>query len=242
MYVPAHFAMSPSEVTELLSAITTVDLISTTPDGLVATFLPMIYDGQAGALLGHLARNNPHWRDAGGQSLIIARGPDAYVSPSWYATKAEHGRVVPTWNYVTAHVYGQLVVHEDVEWLRTLVTRLTERHEAGIEFPWSVSDAPPEYIDGQLRAIVGVELVIERIEAKSKLSQNRSVADRDGVRAALAAGTASERAVADRMATVPLDSGELQPGPGNVLGVERVQAPQDSLGTDQLLAELREDR
>jgi transcriptional regulator len=199
MYVPAHFAMSPAEVTELLSAITTVDLISTTPDGLVATFLPMRYDEQAGTLQGHVARNNPHWRDPSGQSLAIVRGPDAYVSPSWYPSKAEHGRVVPTWNYVTAHVYGQLVVRDDVEWLRTLVTRLTERHEAGIDVPWSVSDAPPEFIDGQLRAIVGVELVIERVEAKSKLSQNRSVADQDTVRAALAAGTPAEQAVAERM-------------------------------------------
>jgi transcriptional regulator len=206
MYVPAHFAMSPSEVAELLSAITTVDLISSTPDGLVATFLPMRYDEQAGTLQGHLARNNPHWRVATGtSSLVIARGPDAYVSPSWYPSKAEHGRVVPTWNYVTAHVHGRLKVHDDVEWLRTLVTRLTERHEAGIDFPWSVSDAPPEFIDGQLRAIVGVELLIERIEAKSKLSQNRSVADQDSVRAALAAGTPSEQAVADRMAAVSRD-------------------------------------
>jgi transcriptional regulator len=202
MYVPSHFAMSPAEVAELLPAITTVDLISSTPDGLVATFLPMLYDRQANTLQGHVARNNPHWRHADEQSLAIVRGPDAYVSPSWYPSKAEHGRVVPTWNYVTAHIHGRLKVHDDVEWLRTLVTRLTERHEAGIDFPWSVSDAPPEFIDGQLRAIVGVELVIERIEAKSKLSQNRSVADQDSVRAALAAGMPSEQAVADRMAAV----------------------------------------
>jgi transcriptional regulator len=200
MYVPAHFAMSPSEVTELLSAITAVDLISTTPDGLTATFLPMLYDRQSGTLQGHVARNNPHWRAATGTSLVIAHGPDAYVSPSWYASKAEHGRVVPTWNYVTAHVYGQLVVHDDVEWLRSLVSRLTTRHEEFRPEPWAMTDAPVEYMEGQLRAIVGVELVIERIEAKSKLSQNRSVADQDGVRAALAAGTPSEQAVAEQMA------------------------------------------
>jgi transcriptional regulator len=201
MYVPAHFAMSPSEVAELLSAITAVDLISSTPDGLVATFLPMLYDQQAGTLQGHVARNNPHWRLAtGAPSLVIARGPDAYVSPSWYPSKAEHGRVVPTWNYVTAQVHGRLTVHDDAEWLRTLVTRLTERHEVGIDSPWAVSDAPPEYLDGQLRAIVGVELAIERVEAKSKLSQNRSVADQDSVRAALAVRTPSEQAVAERMA------------------------------------------
>jgi transcriptional regulator len=202
MYVPTHFAMSPAEVTELLSAITTVDLISTTPDGLTATFLPMLYDQQAGVLQGHVARNNPHWRTAAGPSLVIAHGPDAYVSPGHYVSKREHGRVVPTWNYVTAHVYGQLVVRDDVEWLRSLVGRLTARHENPAPEPWSMSDAPAEYLEGQLRAIVGLELVIERIEAKSKLSQNRSVADQDSVRAALAAGTPNEQAVAERMAAV----------------------------------------
>jgi transcriptional regulator len=200
MYVPAHFAMSPAQVTELLSAITAVDLISTTPDGLTATFLPMLYDRQSGTLQGHVARNNPHWRAASGTSLVIAHGPDAYVSPSWYASKAEHGRVVPTWNYVTAHVYGQVVVHDDVDWLRSLVSRLTTRHEEFRPEPWAMTDGPVDYMEGQLRAIVGVELVIERIEAKSKLSQNRSVADQDGVRAALAAGTPSEQAVAEQMA------------------------------------------
>ncbi|HEX8095457.1 FMN-binding negative transcriptional regulator [Jatrophihabitans sp.] len=202
MYVPAHFAMSPAEVSDLLSAIIAVDLISTTPDGLTATFLPMLYDRQAGTLQGHVARNNPHWRDATGTSLVIAHGPDAYVSPSWYPAKAEHGRVVPTWNYVTAHVYGQLVVHDDVEWLRSLVGRLTARHEEPRTEPWAMSDGPADYMEGQLRAIVGLELVIERIEAKSKLSQNRSVADQEGVRAALAAGTPPEQALAERMTGV----------------------------------------
>ena len=202
MYVPAHFAMSPDEVAELLSAVTTVDLISTTADGLTATFLPMLYDSAAGTLQGHVARNNPHWRFAGAQSLAIAHGPDAYVSPSWYPSKAAHGRVVPTWNYVTAHLYGPLVVHDDVDWVRSLVSRLTTRHEEFRAEPWAMSDGPVDYMEGQLRAIVGLELVIERIEAKSKLSQNRSVADRDGVRAALAAGAPAEQAVAEQMAAV----------------------------------------
>jgi len=200
MYVPAHFAMSPAEVAELLSASTTADLISPGPDGLVATFLPVLYDAGAGSLLGHVARTNPHWQLAGPGSLAIVRGPDAYVSPSWYPSKAEHGRVVPTWNYVTAHVYGQLVVHHDVEWLRSLVNRLTARHEQAQPEPWAMADAPADYLEGQLRAIVGVELVIERIEAKSKLSQNRPAADQESVRAALAAGGPSEQAVAERMA------------------------------------------
>jgi transcriptional regulator len=223
MYVPAHFAMSSAETTELLSAITAVDLISTTAEGLTATFLPMLYDPQANSLLGHVARNNPHWRAATGQSLVIVHGADAYISPGYYASKAEHGRVVPTWNYVTAHIHGNLVVHDDVEWLRSLVSRLTARHEGQFDEPWAMSDAPGDYIEGQLRAIVGLELVIERIEAKAKLNQNRSAADQDGVRTALAAGTPAERAVAERMAMG--NDGELR---------------QHASG--ELLAGLREDR
>lgn len=200
MYVPAHFAMTDPEAAELLSNAQTADLVSPTPDGLVATFLPVLYDPVAGSLLGHVARNNPHWQAGAGESLAIVRGPDAYVSPRFYASKAEHGRVVPTWNYVTAHVYGRLVAHDDVEWLRVLVTRLTERHEETVGSggePWAVTDAPAAFIDGQLRAIVGVELRIDRVEAKSKLSQNRSEADRSGVVTGLSAGTPGDRAVAE---------------------------------------------
>ena len=112
-------------------------------------------------------------------------GPDAYVSPAWYASKAEHGRTVPTWNYTTAHVYGDLEIHDDVEWLDEHVRRLTARHEGGRDEPWHVDDAPASYIAGQLRAIVGVEVVISRIEVKFKLSQNRPAADIDGVVAGL---------------------------------------------------------
>jgi transcriptional regulator len=233
MYVPAHYAMSPDEVTGLLSAITTVDLISTTPDGLTATFLPMLHDPETGTLLGHVARNNPHWRAAAGTSLAIAHGPDAYVRPGYHASKSEHGRVVPTWNYVTAHVYGRLVAHDDVEWVRSLVNRLTARHEQAEPEPWQLTDGPAEYMAGQLRAIVGLELVIERIEAKSKLSQNKSVADRHTVRAALAAGTPADRAVAEWMAPE---------GRGSVLDVEPVHAPGGSPTTEELLAGQREDR
>jgi transcriptional regulator len=186
MYVPAHFAATDDEVRSLLFSITAVDLISPTADGLMATFLPMLYDPDSHSLLGHVARNNMHWSAAdGSESLVIVHGPDAYISPNWYAAKREHGRVVPTWNYLTAHVYGQFIAHDDVEWLRSLVTRLTERHEAGFEHPWQVTDAPEKFIDGQLRAIVGVQLQVTRIEAKTKLSQNRSEADQDGVIAGL---------------------------------------------------------
>jgi transcriptional regulator len=122
-----------------------------------------------------------------GEALVIVRGPDAYVSPGWHASKAEHGRVVPTWNYVTAHVHGRLVVHDDPGWVETLVRRLTDQHEAHSAQPWSVDDAPAAFVAGQLRAIVGVELVISRVEAKAKLSQNRPGADIDGVVAGLEA-------------------------------------------------------
>ena len=186
MYVPAHFAADDAAVAELLSSRRAADLITLTEDGLVATFLPFLHDGDAGILRGHLARNNDQWkRPATGESLVIVHGPDAYVSPNWYASKAEHGRVVPTWNYITAHVYGQLVVHDDPAWLATLVRDLTDRHESGEPAPWSVDDAPEKFFNGQLRAIVGVELRISRIEAKVKMSQNRPDADIDGVVEAL---------------------------------------------------------
>jgi transcriptional regulator len=185
MYIPAHFAPDEALVGELLHHHGAADLVTLTPEGLVATMLPFIYVPQAGehgALHGHLARNNAQWQlPAQGESLVIVRGPDAYITPRWYASKAEHGRVVPTWNYVTAHVYGRLVVHDDVAWTEDLVRRLTAKHEAGSARPWSVDDAPRAFVEGQLRAIVGVELLITRIEAKAKLSQNRPEADVEGV-------------------------------------------------------------
>jgi len=201
MYIPAHFAINDAAVRELLAKHGAADLITLTDDGLLATMLPFAYEPSAGAcgaqwgaLYGHVARNNDQWRQpTHGESLAIVRGPDAYVSPSWYAAKAEHGRVVPTWNYVTAHVYGQLVVHDDPAWVEGVVRRLTAKHEAarlaspGQRLPWSVDDAPRKFIEGQLRAIVGLELQITRIEAKAKLSQNRPVGDIAGIEAGLSA-------------------------------------------------------
>jgi transcriptional regulator len=190
MYIPAHFKPDDAAVRELLLHQGAADLITPTAQGLLATMLPFLYDepgsrlgaGQLGSLVGHVARSNQHWRDpAVGESMVIVRGPDAYITPSWYVAKREHGRVVPTWNYVTAHVYGQLVIHDDVDWLEALVRRLTAHYEASRAEQWSVDDAPPDYFAGQLRAIVGVELLIDRIEAKTKLSQNRSAADIAGV-------------------------------------------------------------
>ncbi|WP_352300292.1 FMN-binding negative transcriptional regulator [Kineosporia sp. NBRC 101731] len=192
MYVPTHFAADDEQVSDLLHRHGAADLITPTAQGLIATLLPLLFEpatGGPGALLGHVARNNPHWQQpATGESLVIVRGPDHYVTPSWYASKAEHGRVVPTWNYLTAHVYGELVWHDDPAWLDSLVRRLTDKHEAGREQPWKVDDAPPSFVAGQLRAVVGVEMRITRIEAKSKFSQNRPEADRKGVAAGLLAG------------------------------------------------------
>ena len=198
MYVPKHFAASDADAAALLASLGAADLVTPTSGGLVATFLPLLHDADAGSLVGHVARSNDHWRaEPVGESLVIVRGPDAYVSPSWYASKREHGRVVPTWNYTTAHVYGELVVHHDEAWLEDVVRRLTDVHEAHSAQPWSVDDAPPAFVAGQLRAIVGVELRISRVEAKVKLSQNRPAADVDGVVAGLEArgDTASAQAV-----------------------------------------------
>jgi len=194
MYVPEYFKPDDAAVRELLRNHGAVDLITATPTGLRATMLPMIYvepdgseqAGTFGLLLGHFARKNDHWQQpVVGEAMALVRGPDAYITPTWYATKREHGRVVPTWNYITAHVYGDLVVHDDAEWVERNVRQLADKHESGRQPEWEVGDAPPAYISGQLRAIVGVELRISRIEAKFKLSQNRSGDDVDGIIAGL---------------------------------------------------------
>jgi transcriptional regulator len=189
MYIPAHFAPDAADVEALLVNHGAADLVTMTEQGLVATLLPFVYvpsAGGLGTLHGHLARNNPQWSlAASGEALAIVRGPDAYITPGWYASKVEHGRAVPTWNYLTAHVYGRFIVHDDPVWTEDLVRRLTTKHEAYREQPWSVDDAPRAFIEGQLRAIVGVELEITRIEAKAKLSQNRPAADVAGVIAGL---------------------------------------------------------
>ncbi|WP_035856007.1 FMN-binding negative transcriptional regulator [Cryptosporangium arvum] len=188
MYVPSHFAVPAHRQAALLGGGGFAHLVTPTAEGLLSTPLPLLFDAGRNALLGHVARNNPHWRDLpDAESLAILTGPDAYVSPGFYASKREHGRVVPTWNYEVLHVHGRLVAHDDVEWLRDLVTRLTDAHESNRAEPWQVTDAPERFIDGQLRAIVGLELVISRVEGKAKLSQNRSDADQEGVIAGLSA-------------------------------------------------------
>jgi len=209
MYQPGHGRFAVDDpATQLEALVMTVPgtLVTLGPDGLTASILPLLFDrgladGPQGTLRGHLARGNPQWRafSAEVEPLILVDGPDAYISPGWYETKRRTGKDVPSWNYVTVHARGTLTLHHDAAWLEDLVRRLTVRHEAGRAHPWSVDDAPRAYVDTQLRAIVGVELRLTRLEAKRKLSQNRIPEDAAGVVEGLDAGTAEERAVAAEM-------------------------------------------
>ncbi len=213
MYVPHFNALGDeAEIRSLVSAAGSAQLVTTGPDGYpLASLLPVIWESDGRQLVMHMARANPHWKAIAPSSpcLAVVTGPEAYVSPAWYATKAEHGKVVPTWNYSAVHFRGRVEVVQDPEWLRDAVTRLSELHEtprsdAGYQ-GWSVDDAPEKYVAGQLRAIVGIRVDIESVEAKSKLSQNRSEADREGVVAGLGTevglvGVRGEAQVADRMA------------------------------------------
>ena len=192
MYLPRHFTMTDlAAVAAFVDAAGAADLVTFDGSKPVATLLPVIWDRPPGfpdpdaghgVLVGHLALANPQWQTVQPDSLALAivHGPQAYISPSWYESKTRHGRVVPTWNYETVHLTGRLTVHRDPEWLRTLVRRLTRRHEEPRAQPWAVTDAPPEFVDGQLKGIVGVELAITTVEAKDKLSQNRSALTRPG--------------------------------------------------------------
>jgi transcriptional regulator len=187
MYTPAAFLEErPDVIAGFLADHPMAQLVTMTGDGLVATPMPMLYepiDDGLGSLVGHVARANRQWAEAipAVEALAIFTGANAYISPNWYPAKREHGKVVPTWNYETVHVRGNLVIHDDVEWKRALVTRLTVRHESQLAAPWAVGDAPADYIATMLNAIVGVEVQITRILAKRKLSQNRSAADVAGV-------------------------------------------------------------
>jgi transcriptional regulator len=187
VYLPKHFAARDRGAVEaFVDGAGAADLVTFDGTKPVASLIPVIWDRSGdtehGRLLGHLALQNPQWRSVGPGTvaLAIVHGPQAYVSPSWYPSTARHGKVVPTWNYVSVHFTGPLTVHRDPEWVREVVSLLTARHEAGQPAPWHVSDAPRAFIDGQLRAIVGVELAIATVEAKEKLSQNRDAEDRAG--------------------------------------------------------------
>lgn len=204
MYVPSAFAVDDlGELHDIIEAVAVAHVVSPTANGMVASFVPLVLDrdaGELGVLRGHLARANRHWRDAtDGDSLAIFTGPDAYVSPNWYPSKAIDGKQLPTWNYEVIHVTGRLVIHDDVDWLERLVRDLTERHESPRPDPWSVDDAPADYVTAMLRAVVGIEMTIDAIEGKRKLSQNRNAADREGAIAGLSTGNERQRAVAAAM-------------------------------------------
>jgi transcriptional regulator len=188
MYLPRHFAQEdPAQLQALMVASPLATLVSTGPEGLTADHLPLEYDAVTGTLRGHVARANPLWQQADGQPVLaVFGGPQGYVSPSWYASKAEHHKVVPTWNYAVVHAHGTLHAVQDAPWLHALVSRLTAHHESGRAAPWAVTDAPEDYIAQMLRAIVGIEIPVARLLGKWKLSQNRSAADREGVARALA--------------------------------------------------------
>jgi transcriptional regulator len=206
MYVPPHFAEARRDVLHEAMEASFGTLVTLTSGGLMATHLPWLLDreaGEHGTLVGHVARANHQWDTSlpSPEALVLFLGPNAYVSPAWYAAKQVDGRVVPTWNYLAVHAYGPLRTFDDPDRLLDVVTRLTERHEQGRPEPWQVSDAPPAFVAGMLKGIVGVEIPITRLQGKWKLSQNRSAADRAGTIAGLrATRRPAEEAVAQVMA------------------------------------------
>lgn len=177
----------------LIQAHPLATLVTHSAHGLEANHIPLLIDPDPapfGTLRGHVARANPLWKnvDAHTEVLAVFQGPQGYVTPSWYASKAQHGKVVPTWNYAVVHAHGPLKVYDDAAWLRKLVTRLTQSQEARRDKPWQVTDAPTDYIDTMLKAIVGIEIPVRRLQGKWKMSQNRLPQDRNSVIAALEAG------------------------------------------------------
>ena len=199
MYLPAHFTQHDAEQLHALMREHPLATLVTLHDGEVtADHVPLEFDAATQTLRGHVARANPLWRTAATQrALVVFNGPQAYVSPSWYPSKAATHQVVPTWNYTVVHAHGTLRAVEDAPWLHALVSRLTDHHEAPRDEPWAVADAPADYLQTMLRAIVGIEIVVDTLVGKWKISQNRSAADRLGVAAGLAEGAPEAQAMAD---------------------------------------------
>ena len=187
MYIPAHFEETQIEILhQLIRKHPLATLVTLTANGLNANHIPLELDLEPtpfGTLRGHVARANPGWRDFNQdvEAIVIFQGADSYITPSWYATKKETGKVVPTWNYAVVHAYGALKIIDDTVWLRGLVERLTNQHEAAKAAPWKVSDAPENYLEPLLRAIVGIEIPITKISGKWKVSQNQPHTNRTGV-------------------------------------------------------------
>ena len=194
MYNPPAFQVDDlAALHNMMRECRTANFVTATTEGPMVTLLPMFLDasdGEYGTLYGHLARANTQWKvPVLGKGLAVFTGAEAYITPSWYATKAEHGKVVPTWNYSAVHASGPVEFFEEPDRLLEVVNRLTNFHEKDRSHPWAVSDAPEAYIAGQLRGIVGLRMPIQKLEGKNKMSQNRSLADRIGVRDGLAEGT-----------------------------------------------------
>ena len=207
MYNPPHFAREDvAELHGLIRQHPLGTLVTLTPEGLLGTHLPFLIDPEPapfGTLRGHVARANPVWERSAGEveALVVFSGVEGYVSPSWYETKQEGGRVVPTWNYAVVHAHGPLRTIEDPGWLRRLVDRLTDTHESRRGLPWRTTDAPADFIERQLKGIVGIEIPLTRLEGKWKMSQNRDVRDRVAVVDRLrAAGDPASAALADAVA------------------------------------------
>jgi len=206
MYLPSHFEQNdPTALHALMAAHPLATWVCVVNGEPVINHLPLHLDsnrGEHGTLIGHVARANPVWRSAPSSSVVIFHGPQAYVTPSWYPTKREGGKVVPTWNYAVVHAKGLPRFIHDKDELHALVSRLTDRHEAQRAHPWSVNDAPREYTQAMLGAIVGLEIEITQLQGKFKLSQNRLPADQRGVLEGAARGAEDERLMAQAMAKV----------------------------------------
>ncbi|TGD90326.1 FMN-binding negative transcriptional regulator [Mycolicibacterium sp. CH28] len=183
MYVPAAFAVSAEEASAVLAAGVLAHLVTYggEENGYSVTPVPLLYRAESHSLVGHVGRANPHWKAGGAPAVAIVPGPQAYISPGFYATKAETGKVVPTWNYEVLTVHGRLLAHDDPEWVRAVITDLTDHHEHQQLSPWQVTDAPEDYVAALLRAVVGIEVVIDRVEGKAKMSQNQPERNRAGV-------------------------------------------------------------
>jgi transcriptional regulator len=193
MYMPSQFEEKRTEVQhQLIEQHSFGTLVTLGADGINANHVPFELDrnaGEFGLLRAHVARNNPVWRDFSHDvdTLAIFEGASAYVSPSWYESKQEHGKVVPTYNYMVVHAYGPMRVIDDPVWMKAFLNRLTDQHEGGRPAPWKVGDAPPDFIDALIGTLIGIEIPVTRLLGKWKVSQNRSQADRKGVAAGLRA-------------------------------------------------------
>ncbi len=206
MYLPSHFEQHDAAALHaLMREHPLATLVTQQAGGLTADAIPLEYVAASHTLRGHVARANPIWREAAGQPVLaVFNGPQAYITPSWYPSKASTHKVVPTWNYTLVHAHGVLRAVEDAPWLHALVTGLTAHHEAARATPWAVADAPEDYVQQMLRAIVGIEIPVDRLIGKWKVSQNRSDADRLGVAAGLAEGPATAQAMAELVASMGL--------------------------------------